>query len=335
MIQRLAIAIAALIWSLAPAAAQPATVSFGSVGGMTDAGLYLADELGYFKAAGIAVDMRVISTAPALAAAVATSQLDVGGISITPALFASVMQGIELRIVGDKQSVRPGVSATRVIARAELVKSVEADTVRGLKGKTVAVSAKGAMTYYFLARLLAKHGLAPADVRIAEISYPDMVLAIKSGAIDASVPIEPFLTQSLQGGATKQVSDLTEFVGGKSVSTVGIVYSEKFRQNRKLGDAFMLAYMRGVRAYNDAFVKGKDRDRAIDIIARHTRLDPKIVRECFPAGLDPNQTVDIAALNQVAAFYDAQHMLAKPIDAAKIVDTSFAEDAIKVLGVYK
>jgi ABC-type nitrate/sulfonate/bicarbonate transport system substrate-binding protein len=39
-------------------------VRFGSVGGLTDAGVYLADDQGYFSAAGIVVRMLRMPNAP-------------------------------------------------------------------------------------------------------------------------------------------------------------------------------------------------------------------------------------------------------------------------------
>ena len=51
---------------LAHPARAAAAVRFGSVGGLTDAGLYLADDQGYFAAAGLAVKMLRMPNAPAL-----------------------------------------------------------------------------------------------------------------------------------------------------------------------------------------------------------------------------------------------------------------------------
>lgn len=64
-------------------------VRFGSVGGMTDAGLYLADQRGYFEQAGIKVNFKRMDSGPALTNAVATGQLDVAGISVTPPAFSA------------------------------------------------------------------------------------------------------------------------------------------------------------------------------------------------------------------------------------------------------
>ena len=42
-----------------------------------------------------------------MTAAVVTNQVDVAGISLAPRLFAAVRQDMNLRLVGEKQSLRP------------------------------------------------------------------------------------------------------------------------------------------------------------------------------------------------------------------------------------
>ena len=109
-----AICVAALLALPAAGHADPAIVHFGSVGGISDSGLYLADEFGWFRDAGITLDMQRQNSAPTLTASIAIGELDVAGIALSPALFNSVTRGIALRIVGDKQTVGNGFSATRL-----------------------------------------------------------------------------------------------------------------------------------------------------------------------------------------------------------------------------
>ena len=170
------IAVAALVLWLAPAQAQPSsvtTIRFGSVGGATDAGLYLADEFGYFKAAGIALTMARMPNAPTLVTSLATDQLDVAGISLTPGIFTAVQQGMDIRIVGDKQSMRPGFAATRLIVNPDLWHDSDVATIKSLKGKTIAVSAKASATYHELLDILAENGLSSADINATELAYPE------------------------------------------------------------------------------------------------------------------------------------------------------------------
>lgn len=316
-------------------AQSPVVIKFASVGGITDAPLHLAEENGLFAKLGIQVDMQRMNNAPGLMTAVATGQLDAAGISITPGLFSSVQQGLNMRIVGDKQSLSPGISATRLVIRSDLDKGNEADNMKALKGKTIAVSAKASSVYMLLEDLLKKHGMTLDDVRVIELAYPNMFAALTSKAIDGAINLEPFLSQALQGGVAKTVSDLSEFVPAEGGTIVPIVYSEAFAQKVQAANAFMKAYTEGVRIYNDAFVKDKDREKVIEIIARRAKIDPKVVRESFPAGLDPNQRVSMDFLDRLQKFFIAQKFLRNSIEVGKVVDPSFAEAAVKELGPYK
>jgi hypothetical protein len=55
--------------------------------------------------------MRRRALLAAALAATATSQIDVGCISLTPGLLASVDRGIGIRVVGDKESIRRNVAS--------------------------------------------------------------------------------------------------------------------------------------------------------------------------------------------------------------------------------
>jgi hypothetical protein len=53
-----------------------------------------------------------------------------------------------------------------------------------------------------------------------------------------------------------------------------------------------------------------------------------------PAGLDPDQVIDVNWINTCQEFYRANGMLDVRVDAAKLVDTSFRDAAIRELGPY-
>ena len=319
-----------------PAGAQTsATVNFASVGGITDAPIYLAQELGYFSAAGITINKLIIPSAPGLVTALAASQLDVAGISVTPGLFAAVERGITLRIVGDKQSYRTGYSVTRLLVRPALAKAKLADTVQGLRGKTVAVSAKAGATYFLLAKCLEKFGMTLGDVKVVELSYPNMDPAFTTGAIDAAIHLEPYLSQTVRAGDAKVVSDLVEFAPGGNMLIVPVVYSETFAKNRPLANAFMKAYMQGSRYYIDAILKDRNKDNVMDIIARGAKLDPALVKASYPFWIDPEQHINVPALDVLQSFFIEQQMLTTRIDLARVVDPSFAQAAVAALGPYR
>jgi NitT/TauT family transport system substrate-binding protein len=207
--------------------------------------------------------------------------------------------------------------------------------MKALKGKTIAVSAKASSVYMLLERLLKKHGMTFNDVRVIELAYPNMLAALSSKAIDAAINLEPFMSQAMQAGVVKLTSDLSEFVPAEGGTIVPIVYSENFAQKTAAANAFMKAYTQGVRIYNDAFVKNIDKEKVIEIIARRAKINPKVVHEAFPAGLDPNQRVSMDFLDDLQKFFVSQNFLRSTIDVKKVVDLSFADAAVKELGPYK
>jgi NitT/TauT family transport system substrate-binding protein len=311
---------------------------FGSVGGLTDAGVWLAEQQGAFAAAGLAVHAVRMPSAPALITALATGQLDVAGIAVTPGLFSAITQGVQIRVVGDKQSVRPGFAATRLLVRSGIAPGTEAAQVAALKGRPVAVSSKAATVTMALQNYLAGFGMTLADVRVTELAYPSMASALASGAVDAAIVLEPFLSQALRLGVARQLNDLVAATVGhddRGATSVPLVYSESFVANRSAAQGFMDAYLRGVRRYNDAFAKGIDKDAVIAVIAAHAKVDPAVVRDGFPAGLDPNGRVDTAFLDKCQHWFVDQHYLPAPIDLGTLIDPSFAADTVARLGEYR
>jgi len=319
----------------APARAADPVVRYASVGGTTDAGIFIAEDYGLFKEAGIDVKYQRLENAAALLAAIATNQLDVAGVSLTPGLFASLHQGIELRVVGDKQSMLPGFAATQLVARQDLAQGSTAEALARLKGKTVSISGRTSVSFFLVNRLLRKYGMSQADLRFVELSYANTLPAIANRAIDGAVELEPYLTNALATGLVKPVSDFIEVVPPVGASIVPIVYGEKFVANRRPAEAFMLAYMKAVRIYMDAYLKNVDKERVIALIARRTNMAPDIIRAGTPTGFEPNQDVSAEFLDEAQRFHLEQRFIPALIDVNRLVDRSFAEAALRQLGPYK
>ena len=73
-------------------------------------------------------------------------------------------------------------------------------SVADLKGRTIAIPSRFSDERLIVLRALKKHGLGPADVRLVEMSPPDVAGALAAKAIDAFSMGEPFPSQAEIGG---------------------------------------------------------------------------------------------------------------------------------------
>lgn len=309
-------------------------IRIGSEKVTSDAGIFLADHLGYFKHVGIKIEYVRLKNAPAITNALATGDLEVAGASLAPGIFSAASRHINLKVVGDKQSIRPGVSATRFAVKPKYDRGNIGATLKALRGKKVAVHSKLSIQMFMLSNLLKRHGMSLKDFQITPVVSPDQISAFHGGSIDAAVMLEPYYTQAVEAGTVKPASDMTEGTPKAGETLTGLLYGKRLLDDRKLGVAFMKAYIRGVRAYNDAAFHGKNRDKVMKIIAEETDMPVSLIKKTSPVGLDPDQRLDPKYIDRLQHFYIDQGQLTKSTDVDKLVDTSYAKSAVKQLGRY-
>ncbi len=178
-------ALAALAVAAFAAQAQDTKVAIGISGWTGFAPLTLAKEAGLFKKHGLDVTIRKI---PQKDRHLAIASGDIQCAATT----------VETWIVWNAN----GVATTQIF---QLDKSFGADgmvvkpginSIKDLKGKTVAASAPGTAPYFTLAWMLAKNGLSLKDVNIVNLEPQPAANAMIAGTanLDAAMTYEPFLS---------------------------------------------------------------------------------------------------------------------------------------------
>lgn len=85
------------------------TVKLGDLPAISNAGIYIAMEKGYFQQRSITVEIERFASAGKMTAPLATGQIDVSVGSPSAGLFNSIAGGMDFKIVADKGQVRPGL----------------------------------------------------------------------------------------------------------------------------------------------------------------------------------------------------------------------------------
>ena len=173
---------------LFPAAGLAQTkIKVGTVRSTVIGGVVSAQARGYFKDAGLDVDIALIDASAAFVPALATNELNVveGGISAN--LFNGVAQGLPIKIAFDSTSTPINHS---LMLRYDLRNEIK--SIRDLKGRTVAVNAPNSIALYEVTRILESADLTINDVQTKVIPFAQMAVAFQTKAIDAGLEITPF-----------------------------------------------------------------------------------------------------------------------------------------------
>ena len=322
----------------APAAAAPKTLKTVKVGmlgkNLSNAGIYIAEEKGYFKEQGIQIDEIPFDLGPKMIPALSTNQIDVGAGGPSAGLYNAVARDIQMKVVADKGNAAPGMGWQGIVIRKDLYDS-GVKTVKDLKGKKLGIVGLGASQEVAAAEYhLPKAGLTAKDVDLVEVPFPDMPAALANKAIDAAMPIEPGLTQIQQKGLGVLVETTDKAYPNQQISV--IMYSLGFTQQPDLAKGFMIAYLKGVRDYNDAFVKNKNKKEIVDLLEKAKVItDPALVDKMGITGLNPNGYVNAEGMKKDQDYFIKAGEMKTPADLDKVIDNSYVDNAIKVLGKYQ
>lgn len=333
------LAVAGAALAATPLGAQElTTVRLGVLKIGSDAPIFIAEHFGYFKDEGLQVQYTQFQSSEIMMPLLANGALDVGGGAPGASLYNAVIHGSDIKAVADATSDPPGYGFAKLLIRTELVKSGKYKTFRDLKGMHVAGAARASSSSPQWAHLLAKAGLKIDDVRRDALPYPQHVVALQNGAIDASLTSEPFATQAIELGVAVKMASNDEFYPNQEASV--ILYGGKFAsQNRAAGVHFLRAFIRGVRYYtdnlNNGHIEGPNADEVIKILAAGIGAPESLFQKTTPNAMNPDAHVNLASMRDDLAFYKSQGFIEGQISSEQVVDDSFATDVVRQLGRYR
>ena len=336
-LSRCAAAVVAASFGISSALAQD-VITVGAAATTSDAPIYIADSLGYFREEGLTVKVTNFRSAADMVPVLGTGSLDAGAGSASAGLYNATVQGINIKIVADKASSPPGYGATKILIRADHMESGRFKTLADLKGFRFAMNAPGVSNTATLNALLKSAGLKYSDVTTVNMPLPDHVAALGNKAVDAAASVEPAPTIAIRNKFAVLLKGDDEIIPNHQIAV--LIYSEKFAKRTDAANRFMRAYIRAVRFYNGALQNGRmtgpNADKVIEILAASTPIkDPSIYKAITPTGMNPDGHVNIKSLADDLAFYREQGLISGAVNMEQLVDHSFVDAALKQLGPYK
>ena len=309
-------------------AKENAKVSLAMLRLTSSAPLFIAMDKGFFQEEGIEIDPQWFDAAQPIAVATASSKVNVGATGITAGLYNMAAKGQELYIVADKGREEKGFSSSALLAsKAEYDAGLT--SIEQLKGKRIGLTQKGSTFHYMLGRMLEAKGLTLDDVTIVPLGKLSAVMAaMQSGQVDACILNEPNITKVQNDGYGKLITQVSEIM---PYQTSAIFYSPEFAKNKDVAVRFMRAYNKACHYYYEAAIEKKDPaklDEVVGIIAKYVKTPQEDIKLGLPY-IDRDGVLLASDIQTQIDWYASHGMLEGTLDAKKIVNTSFLDEAMK------
>lgn len=296
-------------------------VKLGVLRVISNAGMYIAMEKGYYKEQGIRNEVFTFASAGKMVQPLTAGELEVISGTASAGLFNAIRQGAPYRIVADKGQAREGTGYVLLAVRKDLVDSGEVKSVKDLKGKKVSLFAKGIIQSYLMGKMAEAEGLTIKDFDITYLSPPNQVKAFQTKAIDAAQTAEPWGARFEERGVAVKFLTPEKVSGLGPVQIAAIIYSGQFIQERRdVAQRWMNAYIKGCRYYVE---RGAKDDEVARIIEKHTKVPAKVVKAAIPYYQDPEGKLNLESLADQIKWFVANGYMKEPVPVEKVVDLSF------------
>src|SRR5438309_7075578 len=300
--------------------AQSETVKLGDLAAISNAAVYIAVEKGFFKEQGVVTEISNFASAAKQVPALVAGELEVSVGSASAGLFNAVAQQAPFRIVADKGQAREGYGFSLLTVRKDLVDSGQVQKLRDLKGKKIAILAKGNIQHYLVGKMAEEVGLTINDVDLTFLDAPNQVTAFETKAIDASYAVEPWAARFAERGVAVRFRTPDQVKGLGPVQVGVIIYSGKFiNERRAVAQRWMSAYLKAAELFHRNGTKDPD---IAAILEKYTKVPAKVIQAAIPPYQDPNGRPLRENLADQAQWFSSNGMQQK-VSIDNALDLSF------------
>lgn len=274
----------------------------------SDAQVYYAKELGYFKDAGLNVEIRQISDGAAIASGVVSKSLEIGSANVT-SVATSAAEGLPFTFLapGSMYDENGPISASLVVPKDSKVK-----TAADLNGKTVAVNGLKNITDLAVKSWADKNGGDSKTLKFIEFPFPQMPAALDQGKVDAALILEPALSKAV-GNCCRVLSNAYSGISERFMTSGWVTTKEWSEKNPEQAKKFSEVMAKTAAWAN----KEENHEKSAEILVKNLEIEEKtaanmkraIYGETLEAGLIQPQ-IDVGVKYKVVT---------KEIDAKDLI----------------
>ncbi len=294
--------------------------------------LYIAQERGWFREAGVEVVFRFFDAAQPIAAAAVSGDTDMGITALTGGFFALAWRG-ELVVIGGGLHEQKGHKLTAVLVSKKAY-DAGLTTLDKLAGSSFGITQYGSSFHYMAGRLAEVRGFDLKSMTLRPLqTVQNMVAAVRTGQVDATMAIASMAVPAAAAGEAVIIG----WIGDLVPYQITALFASKAMVGARADELkkFAGAYQRGIAAYREAFLRfdaagtpqyGPATDAAIADITKYVFIGDPLAGAKIKAGLgwyDEGGALNVADVRNQLAWFSAQGMVKGEVDANAIIDTRF------------
>jgi len=288
--------------------------------------LAIARAEGFFRAQGLDVELVTLPGSHEATPALISGELDVTAGMLKIGDFNAISRGASIRLVADKGHLEPGPCVPAAFVSRRGFPGPEGPDGRDrLRGARIAASPLSFIEY-MLETLLARQGLLLSDVKLARLHEAMVGEAVANGSLDAGELVEPDLSRVTRSGGVVIWKSVQDILPGAQLSAI-YFGPRLLKRDRDAGRRFLVAYLQGVRQYN----QGKT-DRNLDILAAETGLDRELLRATCWQPIHGDGRINVDAVVEFQRWAVRRGALDAVVPPERFWDSTLVEEANRMLG---
>jgi NitT/TauT family transport system substrate-binding protein len=295
----------------------------------SSAPVFIAQDKGYFREAGIEIELKFFDAAQPIAVATTSGDIDFGITAFTAGLYNLAGKGT-LKVIGGMSREKAGYPLIGYFASNNAY-AAGLKTPRDLAGKRIAVTQVGSSFHYSLGLLADKYGLKLAEMKVLPLqSLSNAAAALKGETVDAALLPASTARKLMDDGGAK----LLGWVGDETPWQLGAVFaSPKTLTDKPLVTKLLAALARADREYHDVILASVKDGKAevneqtkplLEIIAKYTNLPvEQVVGNC--AYIDPDGKLDVKNVGNQIEWLQEQGFVDKGFNVDAIVAKEYVK----------
>lgn len=316
--------------------AQPAVaadkITVGALRFTSHSPSFVAQERGYFKAAGLEVEFKFFQAAQPMAVAIASGDVNFGITAITGGLINLADKGA-IKVIGGALHEDKGVDGSIIIASNKAYADGLTSPAK-LAGRSFAITQAGSSFHFMVSRIAGKEGIAMSQIKLKPLQKVGAIIgALKSGQVDAWA-IVPHIAKALaKAGAVKVIGKVNDYAPNYQVTTV-FTSAEIAEKKPDLAKRFLKAFSQGAADFNAALV---DKTAGAEKAEAMVKLIHKYVYTSRPYAkaapsirngamrINADAKLNVTNVEEQLAWFKSEGLVKSSINIDKLVNKSFVD----------